>query len=145
MTLEQRSRNRPVLVALCLGAALTVLAALFPFADRAVLADHLRASYPGYEPGAIDAAVSAYLVILATVGALGLIGWAGTIWAARGGKRWTPWLAIGLLVTALCIAAAGLTVRDVSGDVGLAPLPGWLLVLPCVPGAAAVALWRKAG
>ncbi|MFB4270504.1 hypothetical protein [Nonomuraea sp. GTA35] len=145
MTPEQRSRNRTVLAAMYLGAALTAIAALFPLVDQAVLADHLRASYPGYEPGAIDAAVSAYLVILATVGALGLIGWLSTIWAARAGKRWTPWLAIGLLAIALCIAIAGLTVRDVSGDVGLAPLLGWLLVLPCVPGVAAVVLWKRAG
>ncbi|GAA4959726.1 hypothetical protein HD597_012457 [Nonomuraea thailandensis] len=143
MTLEQRSRSRIVLVAMYVGAALTALAALFPFADRSVLADHLRASYPSYDPGAIDAAVSAYLVILATVGALGLIGWFGTILAARAGKRWTPWPATGLLVIALSIAIAGLTVQDVSGDVGLAPLLGWLLVLPCVPGLVAVAMWKR--
>ncbi|NJP97650.1 hypothetical protein HCN51_50910 [Nonomuraea sp. FMUSA5-5] len=127
-----------------IGAALTVLAALFPFLDRAVLTDHLEASYPAYTPAAIGDAVSAYLAILATVGVLGLAGWLATIMAARAGKRWAPWLAAGLLVIALCVAVAGLTIRDVSGDVGLAPLLGWLLVLPCVPGAVAVVLWRRA-
>ncbi|TYB69182.1 hypothetical protein FXF51_08040 [Nonomuraea sp. PA05] len=134
-----------VLVIMYIGAALTAVAAVFPFLDQAVLADHLRAGYPSYEPGAIDAAVTAYLVILAVVGALGLVGWLGTIWAARAGKGWSRRLGAGLLAVALCVAVAGLTVRDVSGDVGLAPLLGWLLVLPCVPGAAAVALWRRAG
>ncbi len=125
------------------GAGLTVVAALFPFVDRTVLADHIRAGYPAYAPGEIDAAVTAYLVILAAVGALGLLGWAGTIWAAGAGKRWTLSLAVGLLVSGLCVAVAALTVRDTSGDVGLAPLLGWLLVLPCVPGLAAVASWRR--
>ncbi|WP_206068870.1 hypothetical protein [Nonomuraea composti] len=136
--------QRHVLVPMYIGAALTVLAALFPFLDRAVLTDHLEASYPAYTPAAIGDAVSAYLAILATVGVLGLAGWLATIMAARAGKRWAPWLAAGLLVIALCVAVAGLTIRDVSGDVGLAPLLGWLLVLPCVPGAVAVVLWRRA-
>ncbi|MGR6915576.1 hypothetical protein ACU635_15135 [[Actinomadura] parvosata] len=135
--------QRHVLVPMYIGAALTALAALFPFLDRAVLIDHLEASYPAYTPAAIGAAVSAYLVILATVGVLGLAGWLAAIMAARAGRRWAPWLAAGLLVIALGVAVAGLTVRDVSGDVGLAPPLGWLLALPCVPGAVAVALWRR--
>ncbi|MGI5158508.1 hypothetical protein [Microbispora sp. CA-102843] len=146
--LQQRSHNRTALPMMYIGAGLTAIAALFPFVDRAtttVLADHIKASYPAYEPGAIDTAVTAYLVILSTVGVLGLLGWVGTIWAARAGKRWTSWLAIGLLSIALCIAIAALTVQDTSGDVGLAPLLGWLLILPCVPGLATVALWRRAG
>ncbi len=77
---------------------------------------------------------------VSVVGALGLLGWMGTIRAARAGKRWTFPLAIGLLGIALCVAIAALTVRDTSGDVGPAPLLGWLLVLPCVPGLAAVVL-----
>ncbi|MEU0565875.1 hypothetical protein ABZ297_10855 [Nonomuraea sp. NPDC005983] len=147
-TLKQRSRNRTVLAMMYIGAGLTAIAALFPFIDRAtttVLADHIKAGYPAYEPGAIEAAVTAYLIILSAVGVLGLLGWTGTIWAARSGKRWTSWLAIGLLAIALCIAIAALTIQDTSGDVGLAPLLGWLLVLPCVPGLVAVALWRRAG
>ncbi|WP_169982591.1 hypothetical protein [Microbispora sp. H10836] len=147
-TLKQRSRTRTALAMMYIGAGLTSIAALFPFVDRAtttVLADHIKAGYPAYAPGAIDTAVTAYLVILSVVGALGLLGWMGTIWAARAGKRWTSPLAIGLFGIALCVAIAALTVQDTSGDVGLAPLLGWLLVLPCVPGLAAVVLWRRAG
>ncbi|MBB6347657.1 hypothetical protein FHU36_004202 [Nonomuraea muscovyensis] len=146
-TLKQRSRNRTPLAMMYIGAGLTAIVGLFPFIDQStttVLADHIKASYPAYEPGAIDAAVAAYLAILSTVGVLGLLGWLGTIWAVRAGMRGAPWLATGLLAIAICIAIAGLTVQDTSGDVGLAPLLGWLQVLPCIPGLAAVALWRRA-
>ncbi|MER7332727.1 MULTISPECIES: hypothetical protein [unclassified Micromonospora] len=146
-TLKQRSRNRTSLAMMYIGAGLTAVVALVPFVDRStttVLADHIRASYPDYEPGAIDTAVTTYLAILATVGVLGLLGWLGTIWVARAGVRWTPWLATGLLTIAICTAIAGLTIKDTSGDVGLAPMLGWLQVLPCVPGLAAVVLWRRA-
>ncbi|MFG6200687.1 hypothetical protein [Nonomuraea sp. JJY05] len=146
-TLKQRSHNRTPLAMMYIGAGLTSIAAFFPFIDQStttVLADHIRASYPAYEPGAIGAAVAAYLAILSTIGVLGLLGWLGTIWMVRVGKRWARWLATGLLAIAICIAIAALTVRDTSGDVGLAPLLGWLQVLPCIPGLAVVALWRRA-
>ncbi|MBB2914130.1 hypothetical protein FHS43_005442 [Streptosporangium becharense] len=148
MTTPKRGpRNRTSLAMMYVGAGLTVIAALFPFVDRStttVLADHIKASYPAYQPGAIDAAVAAYLAVLSTIGVMGLLGWAGAIWAVRAGMRWAPRLAGGLLAIAICVAIAALAVRDTSGDVGLAPLLGWLLVLPCVPGLVAVALWRRA-
>ncbi|MER6952238.1 hypothetical protein ABT294_50340 [Nonomuraea sp. NPDC000554] len=148
-TLKQRPGNRTALTTMYVGAGLTAVATLFPFIDRAtttVMADHIRAGYPAYEPGAIDAAVAAYLVILATVGGLGLLGWLGTIWAVRADKRWASWSAIGLLAIAVTFALVALTVRDSSGDVGLAPLLGWLQVLPCVAGLVAVPLlWRRTG
>ncbi|GAA2906864.1 hypothetical protein GCM10010517_73130 [Streptosporangium fragile] len=146
-TPKQGPRNRTPLAMMYIGAGLTVIAALFPFIDQStttVLADHIKASYPAYQPGAIDTAVAAYLAVLSAIGVMGLLGWLGTIWAVRAGMRWAPWLAAGLLAIATCIAIAALTVQDTSGDVGLAPLLGWLLVLPCVPGLAAVALWRRA-
>ncbi|MCK2215647.1 hypothetical protein MF672_017895 [Actinomadura sp. ATCC 31491] len=136
-------RDRIPLALMYAGAGLTAFAAIFPFVDRAtttVLADHVRAGYPAYDGAAIDAAVGAYLAILAVVGALGLLGWLGAILAVRAGKRWATWAAGALLVIAIGVAVAALTVRDTSGDVGLAPLLGWLLVLPCVPGLAAVVL-----
>jgi hypothetical protein len=147
MTISARTpRTRLPLALMYVGAALTVVAAVFPFVDRAtttVLADHVRAGYPTYGQGKIDAAVTAYTVILAVVGALGLGGWFGTIRAVRAQKRWARPLAAGLLVGALSVAVAALTVQDTSGDVGVAPLMAWLLVVPCVPGlAACVLLWR---
>ncbi|MET9341881.1 hypothetical protein [Nonomuraea sp. NPDC003804] len=146
-TPKKSSRNRTSLATMYIGAGLTAIAAVFPFIDQStttVLADHIKASYPAYEPGAIDAAVAAYLAILSTIGILGLLGWFGTIWAVRFRKRWAPWLATGLLGIAICIAIAALTVQDTSGDVGLAPLLSWLLVLPCIPGLAVIAQWRRA-
>lgn len=143
-TPKHRSRNRTPEALMYIGAGLTAVATLFPFIDRfttTVLADHIRAGYPDYTPDAIDSAVTAYLAILSTVGVLGLLGWLGTLWAIRAGVRWARRLAAGLLTIGICFAVAVLTVRDTSGDVGLAPLLGWLQVLPCVPGLAAVVLW----
>ncbi|MEO3796088.1 hypothetical protein ABGB14_38325 [Nonomuraea sp. B10E15] len=127
------------------GAALTVLVTLFAFVDRAGLAGHIHAGYPAYGPGEVDAAVTAYTVILSVVGALGLLGWLGTAWAARGGRGWARWPASGMFAIALCVAVAGVTTQDINGQVGLAPLLGWLQFLPLLPGLAAVVLlWRRA-
>ncbi|MFI6790165.1 hypothetical protein ACIBG4_22865 [Nonomuraea sp. NPDC050383] len=142
--LRQRPRNRTPLAMMYVGAGLTVVAAVYPLMDRSVLADHIKAGYPAYGFGAIDSAVTAYLAILSTIGVLGLLGWLGTAWAARAGKRWARPLAAGLLAIAACVAVAALTVRDTSGDVGLAPLLGWLQVLPCVAGLAVVVPWKRA-
>lgn len=142
-TLKAGPRNQTARAMLYMRAGLTVLITLFPFIGQAVLADHIKAGYPAYGPGAINDAVAAYLVILSTVGVLGFLGWLGTVWAVRAGKRWAYRLATGLLAAAVCFAIAALTIRDTSGDVGLAPLLGWLQVLPCVAGLAAVALCRR--
>lgn len=140
------SRHPAVLPAMWCGLALTIVAAVFPLIDRGtthVLADHIRASYPSYGAGQIDAAVTAYLSILAVVGVLGVLGWLGTMWTMRRHRGLARWVASGAWLIAACVALSGLTVQDTSGDVGLAPLPAWLLVLPCVPGLLAVALlWR---
>jgi hypothetical protein len=144
-TRTTRPPDRVVLRLMYAGAALTGVATLVPVLARSVLADHVREGYPAYGAAEIDAAVTAYVVILSVVGVLGLLGWLATVRAVRAGKPWAPWLATALAAAAVCVAVAGLTVRDTSGDVGLAPLLAWLLVLPCVPGTAAVALlWRGA-
>lgn len=129
------------------GLALTIVATVYPLVDAAttqVLADHIRATYPAYDAGEVDAAVTAYLVILSVVGALGVLCWLGTIWAVRGRKRWAPWAASGAWLVAVGFAASGLTVKDGSGEVGLAPALAWLQVPPCVLGLVAVVLlWRR--
>jgi hypothetical protein len=89
-------------------------------------------------------AVAAYTMILSTVGALGLLGWLGTAWLVRKGKGWARWPASGLFVIATGFAIATLTVQDINGQVGLAPLLGWLQLIPCTAGLAAVVLlWRR--
>lgn len=139
-------RDRGVIPIMIVGMTLTAIATVVPFIDRvttAVMADHIREGYPAYEEGEIGNAVTVYLVILATIGVLGLAGWLASLWAVQRGKNWARWLATGLLVSAICLAIAGLTVRDTSGDIGLAPLMGWLLILPCLPGLMAVArMWK---
>ncbi|MFI6799667.1 hypothetical protein [Streptosporangium canum] len=145
-TLATQPNKQVALATMYVGAGLTVIATLFAFIDRAGLADHIRAGYPAYGPGEIDSAVTAYTVILSVVGVLGLLGWLGTVWVVRVGKGRARWLASGLFVIAGCVALAALTVQDTNGEVGLAPLLGWLQVLPCVVGLAAVVLlWRRAG
>ncbi|MFI6452528.1 hypothetical protein ACIBF6_13305 [Streptosporangium amethystogenes] len=136
-------RRRGLFAAMWIGFVLTVIAAVYPFVGH-TLADHIQAGYPSYNAGEIDTAVTAYLAILSIVGGLGLIGWLGTLWAAKAGKRSTRWAATGFFAVALCIALAGLTVTDTSGDVGLAPAIGWLQMLPCLPGLLAVVmLWGR--
>ncbi|MEV6986022.1 DUF6264 family protein [Sphaerisporangium sp. NPDC051017] len=147
MTRSARKPDKQVALALMYGGAgLTVIATLFAFIDRAGLADHIHAGYPAYGLGEINAAVTAYTVILSVVGVLGLLGWLGTVWAARAGKGWARPLASGMFAIAVCIAIAAVTVQDTNGEVGLAPLLGWLQVLPLIPGLAAVMLlWKRAG
>lgn len=146
MATRSTEPHRTVLATMWTGLALTVAAAVYPFVDRATshrLADHIRAGYPSYSDHRIDNAVTAYLVILAAVGALGIVGWLAVIWAESAGKSWTRWMAVGIFTVALCLVVTGLTVTDTSGDVGLAPAIGWTQVLPCVPGLLAIMLLWK--
>ncbi len=140
-------QNRKAQPWLLLGMGLTILATVIPFIDRAtatVLADHIASGYPSYDSSEIDNAVTAWLAILSVVGIFGLVGWGSTHLALRKGKRSAPWLATGMLVIGIFVAISFLTVRDTSGDVGLAPMLGWLQLLPCLPGVAAVVvLWRE--
>jgi hypothetical protein len=128
------------------GLALTVAATVAPYVDRATgntLAEHIRDGYPDYSPARVDSAVTAWLVMLTVIGALGVVGWAWGIWAVETGKGWARWATTAMFVVGATVALAGLLVKDTSGDVGLTPLLGWIDVLPCVPGLAAVTiLWR---
>lgn len=147
-TIQTTSRpRRSALVALWIGLGLTVLAAVYPWVDRVtsgVLGAHVQLGYPAYGPAAINRAVLAYAGILTVIGVLGLAGWLVAIAGARKGRRWTPWLATGLLAAGALLAMSAFTITDTSGMLGLAPLHGWLLVLPCLAGATATALlWRR--
>jgi hypothetical protein len=83
-------------------------------------------------------------VILSVVGALGIASWTWTIWAVRAGKGWARWVATAMFVVGASVALTGLLVKDTSGDTGLAPLLGWIGMLPCLAGLGAVtALWRR--
>lgn len=137
-------QHRSAVHVMSVGLALTTFALALPFLDRSVLADHIRSGYPTYSTAEIGTAVTTYLVILAVVGMLGIAGWITAIVAARQGRRWARWFASAVFVAAVAVALSGLAITDTSGDVGLAPLLGWVGVLPCVAGLAAVALlWRR--
>jgi hypothetical protein len=129
------------------GLALTVAALIVPLADHAtgnVLADHIRAGYPGYTQARIDTAVTTYLVYLSVVGALGIACWLAMIRAVKAGKRWARGAATAIFVAGTGVALVDLLVRDTSGDTGLPPLLGWAGILPCLAGLLAVTLlWRR--
>ncbi|MEU6077438.1 hypothetical protein [Micromonospora sp. NPDC047074] len=151
--MSPRNAHRPPsgparhLAVMYVGLALTVVATIAPYVDRAtahVLADHIRTGYPTYSPERVDSAVTTYLIILTVVGVLGVGSWAWTMWAVRSGRRWARWAATAAFALGTSVALTGLLVKDTSGDTGLAPLLGWLTVAPCLAGLVAVAmLWRR--
>lgn len=142
-----RPAPRVAFGAMYAGLALTVVAAIAPFVDRAtwhVLADHIRAGYPTYSQGEIASAVTTYLVILTSVGVLGIVSWIWTAWAVKSGKRWARWAAVAMFALGASVALTGLLVKDTSGDVGLAPLLGWIGMMPVLAGLVAVTMvWRR--
>ncbi|KRF20649.1 hypothetical protein ASG90_18965 [Nocardioides sp. Soil797] len=125
------------------GLALTLLATVVPFLAPQVIEDHIRDSYPGYSAGELDDAVNGWLMIIGMLGGLAVVGWGVSIWATLRASRPKLWVSLmGGLGIALFLTAA-LTPEE-SGDVGLAPAYGGLLVLPCIAGIAAVTLVWKA-
>lgn len=144
-TIARRTRHRasPWLI---VGLALTAAVAIHPFVDAAtmgVLARHIGAGYPGYTSNELATAQGAYLAILALVGTVGAVLWIVVMTGVSRGGRWVRFVASAALTVGVLLSAAALTTLDTSGETGLAPLFGWSLLLPCVPGAVAVALlWR---
>jgi hypothetical protein len=129
------------------GLALTVLATTASYIDRGtthLLADHIRAGYPGYPQERVDSAVTDYLVALSVIGALGVLAWLTTAWAVKTGKRWARPAATVLFLLGSGIGLAGLLTKDTSGANGLPPELGWAGMIPCLAGAVAVVLlWRR--
>lgn len=135
--------RKSAIAAMSVGLVLTIVATIVPFITSA-LADHIRASYPDYTEARVDTAVSTWLIILTIIGALGVVGWLWTIWIVKAGKRWARWAATAMFVLGTCVALTDLLIKDTSGDTGLAPMLGWLGMLPCLAGLVAVALlWRR--
>lgn len=135
--------ERSAIVAMYAGLALTVVTMTLPYIDHAtaqVLADHIQAGYPTYSHARIDTAATTYLIYLTIIGALGVICWLWTLRAVTAGKRWARGGATAMLVPGTGIAVFDLLVKDTSGDTGLPPLLGWIGMLPCLAGLAAVTL-----
>jgi len=77
--------ERSAIGAMYAGLGLTVAAVIVLYVDHAtgnVLAGHIRAGYPSYGQVRIDSAVTTYLIYLSALGALGVLSWLCTIWAA---------------------------------------------------------------
>ena len=91
----------------------------------------------------IDSAVTTYLIYLSALGALGVLSWLCTIWAASTRKPWARWVATALFAAGTSIALFNLLVKDTSGDTGLPPLLGWVGMLPSLAGLLAVILLRR--
>ena len=140
-------RQNSALGAMYAGLALTVVAAVVPFIDRAtgnVLGGHVRAGYPTYSQARIDSAVMTWLIYLSVLGALGTFGWFLAIRMVRAGKRWARSLATSIFAVGATMALFNLLVRDTSGDAGLPPLLGWVGMMPALVGVVAVTLLWKA-
>jgi membrane glycosyltransferase len=121
---------------------ITVFALVDPVSTRFIAAQ-VEAGYPSYTQAQIDDAVALYVGILVSVGTAGIIGWITAlllVWARKRAAFWTGTVlgAIGVL-----IAATALATRDTSGTIGLAPVFGWLLLIPCAIGAAALVTMRR--
>ncbi|HWV27167.1 MAG TPA: hypothetical protein VNZ66_08080 [Aeromicrobium sp.] len=136
-------RSRTPLVLLYVGLVLTVAVGVVPFIARDAIADHVSSGYPAYSEARVSEAVNLWLVVLTVLGVLGVIGWLSSIWAAR--RNWyVTWVTSALLVTGAALSLTAALIRDTSGEVGLAPTIGALLLLPCAAGVAAVVLvWKQ--
>jgi hypothetical protein len=140
-------RARSAIGAMYAGLGLTVAATVAAYVAQATadaLADHIRSGYPTYTRARIDWAVTTYLVYLSVVGALGVVGWLGVIWAVHAGKKWARAAATTMFGLGTAVALFDLLVKDTSGDTGLPLLLGWVGLLPCLAGLLAVVLlWRR--
>lgn len=144
-----RSIGRTVgaVAAMYAGLLFTVAATVAPYVDRAtshVLADHIRQGYPTYTQDRVDTAVSAWLGILTVVGVLGVVCWITAIWTTKAHKPWARRTATLIFVGGTGLALAALLTPDSSGEVSLAPLLGWIGMLPSMAGLVAVVmLWAR--
>ncbi len=147
MTKPSVKHAQSAIAAMYAGLALTVVTLIVPYIDHAtanVLAEHIRAGYPTYSQARIDTAATTYLAYLSIIGAVGVISWLGTIRTISAGKRRARGTATAMFALGTGIALFDLLVKDTSGDTGLAPLLGWIGMLPSLAGLLAVTLlWRR--
>lgn len=136
----RRQYSRSTFAALWFGLGLTILAVVTAQLGRPLIGDHIHSGYPSLGQAEIATGVNFYATSLTILGALGILGWAVTIWSARRGSRWARWTALILALVGTIVALFDLLVRDTSGDTGLPPLIGIIGLLPCVAGAVAVTL-----
>ncbi|GAA1567927.1 hypothetical protein GCM10009804_25570 [Kribbella hippodromi] len=130
---------RKAVVAMYVGAGLTVAGAVAPIVDGAT-GDRLRhgllAAYAG-RPDQVDVAKSSILTYLFTISVIGVIAWLVLAWAGKRGKRWAPGAA-----TATFLAGSAVLLYDFTQ-----PHPLFITTIqaaPCLAGLAAVFyLWKN--
>lgn len=141
--IKNRSLALPALVTGLVLSLIAIAVTVVDYAAGDLLRGHIRAGYPTLGSAEIEGAATFYLTYLATVTGLAVLCWAVTIWAVARGRRWARWLASAIFLAAVAVSLINLTITDTSGDTGLPPLLGWLGILPCLAGLAAVVqLWR---
>lgn len=136
-------RPTPQLAMTSAGLLLTLAGLAVLYVDRLngnVLAAHIQDGYPEYSRSRVQDAATTYLVYLSAVGLIGVVGWVVTLRLVVRQRRSAPWVAAGLFVLGTGIALFDLMVRDTSGDTGLAPLLGWVGLLPSLAGLALVVM-----
>lgn len=138
-----RHAARPALLG-CAGLALSVLAAVLPFVGKNLLQAHIHAGYPTYSPEQVANASFVWQTILGIIGALAVTGWVITIIIVRRRARYARWVTTMLAAIGLAVSLATALIKDTSGAVGLAPVFGVLLMLPCIVGVfVGVSVWRS--
>ena len=145
---ETSSATRGEQTLLWSGLIATALIAVWALVDPLtgkLLARQVQEGYPSYSAAEASGEATIYMLILVTVGVLGVLGWITTLLLIRKGKRAAAvWTGSALCIVGILLAVTGLTMTDESGVVGLAPAFGWALLVPCVLGVLAIiAMWRK--
>lgn len=134
---------KSAVIALGAGLTLTLAATTSAHLGRAEIGGHIHSGYPGYGAAEIADGVSFYLTYLSVLGALGILGWAVTLWATAKGKHQARRIALVLFLAGTSVALFNLFVTDTSGETGLPPLIAGIGLLPSAAGLVAVMLMRR--
>ncbi|MFD5214333.1 hypothetical protein [Microbacterium sp. NPDC058345] len=140
---EPKTARRLLTAGAVATASITLFALIDPVSTR-LIAAQVQAGYPGYSSAEIDRAAVMYVGILVIVGVLGALGWGATILLSGRHRRLAFWLGLSLGAIGLLVAGAALATTDTSGTIGLAPVFGWLLLVPCGLGLTALIALRRA-
>lgn len=138
------TRLRPT--AMFLGLALAVIATVAPLVDLATADttwDHVRDAYPTWSDALVRGDRNAIVLWLVITGTLGVLTWLWTIYAVTARKRWALRATVTAFVAGTSVALANLTMPGGQYDIIVPPVLGWLTLLPCLAGLAAVVSIRR--
>lgn len=138
------TRSRPT--AMFLGLALTVIATVAPLVDVATIDtiwDHVRDAYPTWSDTLVGGDRTAILLWLVITGGLGVLTWLWTIYAVTARKRWASKATVTGFLAGTCVALVNLTLTGGQYEIVVPTVYGWMTLLPCIPGLAAVVSVRR--